>query len=39
LHPDELQILVVGNKADFDEPLSALGAVNEIDITIPEAKK
>ena len=39
LHPDELQILVVGNNADFDEPLSALGAVNEIDITIPEAKK
>jgi len=39
LHPDELQILVVGNKADFDEPLSALGAVNEIDITIPELKK
>lgn len=35
LHPDELQILVVGNKNDFDEPLSTLGNVNEIDITIP----
>jgi predicted Zn-dependent peptidase len=39
LHPGELQIIVVGNKAAFDEPLSALGAVNEIDITIPKAKK
>ncbi len=30
-----LAILVVGKDADFDEPLSALGAVNTIDITIP----
>ncbi len=35
LHPDELQILVVGKSADFDEPLSTLGNVNEIDIAIP----
>ena len=35
LHPDELQILVVGNKNDFGEPLSSLGDVDEIDITIP----
>ncbi len=35
LHPGELQILVVGNKNDFDEPLSTLGEVNEIDISIP----
>lgn len=36
LHPGELQILVVGNKNDFEEPLSSLGEVNEIDISIPE---
>ena len=35
LRPDHLQILVVGNLEDFDEPLSVLGPVNEIDITIP----
>ncbi|MBN2356095.1 insulinase family protein [candidate division KSB1 bacterium] len=39
LHPDRVQILVVGNPADFDEPLSVLGEVNEIDITIPTAKE
>ncbi len=36
LHPDEIQILVVGKQEDFDEPLSVLGQVNEIDITIPK---
>ncbi|UCD51534.1 MAG: insulinase family protein [Phycisphaerales bacterium] len=35
LKPETLQILVVGNPADFDEPLSALGQVNEIDVSIP----
>jgi hypothetical protein len=35
LRPDKLQILVTGKKQDFDEPLSVLGEVNEIDITIP----
>jgi len=35
LHYDAMQILAVGNPSDFDEPLSALGEVNEIDITIP----
>jgi predicted Zn-dependent peptidase len=35
LQPDTLQILAVGRPDDFDEPLSALGPVNEIDITIP----
>jgi len=39
LHPDELQILVVGKQEDFDEPLSVLGNVNEIDIAIPEPPK
>lgn len=33
--PDALAILVVGNDADFDEPLSSLGTVKTIDITIP----
>ncbi|MFQ5864496.1 MAG: M16 family metallopeptidase [bacterium] len=35
LNPDKLQILAVGRPQDFDEPLSVLGTVNEIDITIP----
>ena len=39
LHPDELQILVVGRPEDFDEPLSVLGPVKEIDITIPPPRQ
>ena len=35
LHPDKVQVLVVGKQADFDKPLSELGAVNTIDIAIP----
>ncbi|MHC4626921.1 MAG: M16 family metallopeptidase [Planctomycetota bacterium] len=35
LKPDEVQILAVGRPQDFGEPMSSLGAVNEIDITIP----
>ena len=35
LRPDEIQILAVGRPQDFDEPLSILGSVKEIDITIP----
>jgi len=38
LHPDKVQILVVGNDKDFDQPLSVLGEVREIDITIPPPK-
>ena len=38
LQPDKVQILVVGKKEDFDKPLSSLGKVNVIDITIPEPK-
>lgn len=30
LHPDGLTILVVGNAADFDQPLSSFGEVREI---------
>jgi len=42
LHKDQLAVLVVGNAKDFDKPLSSLGAVKEVDITIPpppEAKE
>jgi zinc protease len=38
LNPDNLQILVVGKAADFDEPLANLGQTKEIDITIPQPK-
>ena len=34
LQPDKMRIVVVGNDQDFDEPLSAFGEVNEIDVTI-----
>lgn len=36
LHPDQLAVLVVGNEKDFEKPLSTLGTVTPIDITIPE---
>ena len=39
LRPDTLQILVIGCPDDFDKPLSTLGAVNEIDITIPVSRQ
>jgi len=35
LHKDQLAVLVVGNPKDFDKPLSALGPVKNVDITIP----
>ena len=35
LQPDKMQILAVGRPDDFDQPLSTLGSVNDIDITIP----
>jgi zinc protease len=35
LHKDQLAVLVVGNPKDFDKQLSALGPVNNVDITIP----
>lgn len=37
VHPDQLAILVVGKEADFEKPLSSLGEVTKIDVTIPEA--
>jgi len=36
LHPDDLVILAVGRPEDFDQPLSVLGPVDTLDITIPE---
>lgn len=39
LKPEALKILVVGRPDDFDEPLSTLGQVNTIDITIPTPGK
>lgn len=35
VHPDQLAILVVGKAADFDQPLTSLGKVTTLDITIP----
>ena len=35
LHKNQLAVLVVGNTKEFDKPLTALGAVKNIDITIP----
>ncbi len=35
LHKDQLAVLVVGNTKEFDKPLSSLGPVKDVDITIP----
>jgi zinc protease len=35
VHPDRLAVLVVGNQAAFEKPLSTLGEVTTIDVTIP----
>lgn len=35
LHKDQLAVLVVGNVAEFDKPLSSLGTVVDVDIAIP----
>jgi zinc protease len=39
IHRDQMAVLVVGNVADFDKPLSSLGTVNKLDITIPAPPK
>ncbi|HEX3580660.1 MAG TPA: pitrilysin family protein [Thermoanaerobaculia bacterium] len=36
IHPDQLAVLVVGNEKDFDKPLSTVGNVTPIDVTIPD---
>ena len=38
LQPDQLSIVAVGIKEQFDKPLDTFGPVNTIDITIPEPK-
>ncbi len=35
LHKDQLAVLVVGNTSEFDKPLTELGPVINVDITIP----
>ena len=35
LHKDQFAVLVVGNPTEFDKPLSSLGSVTNVDITIP----
>jgi len=35
LHKDQLAVLVAGNASEFDKPLSSLGPVTDVDITIP----
>ncbi|MEM1094527.1 MAG: pitrilysin family protein [Bacteroidota bacterium] len=35
LKPDKATVVVVGNPSEFGEPLSTMGEVNEIDLTIP----
>ncbi len=35
IHPDQMRVLVVGNTAQFDKPISTLGPVTKLDISIP----
>jgi zinc protease len=35
VHKDQLAVLVVGNTSEFDKPLSSLGPVTDVDISIP----
>jgi hypothetical protein len=35
VHKNQLAVLVVGNDAEFDKPLSSLGPVQNVDIAIP----
>jgi zinc protease len=35
IHREQMAVLVVGNVGEFDKPLSSLGTVNKLDITIP----
>lgn len=39
IQKDKLAVLVVGNDAEFDKPLSGLGPVTKLDITIPPPPK
>lgn len=35
LHKDQMPVLVIGNTKEFDKPLTSLGPVTNVDITIP----
>jgi zinc protease len=35
LHKEQLAVLVVGNPTEFDKPLSTIGSVKDVDISIP----
>jgi zinc protease len=35
VHENQMAVLVVGNSAEFDKPLSSLGPVDKLDISIP----
>ncbi len=37
VHREQMAVLVVGNVSEFDQPLSSLGTVNKLDVTIPAA--
>ena len=39
LQPDQLTIVAVGNPQEMPKPLSTLGTVNTIDLTIPQPKQ
>ena len=39
LQKDKLAVLVVGNDTEFDKPLSSLGPVTKVDISIPPPPK
>ena len=39
IRPEELAIVAVGNPKEFGKPLTTLGKVSELDLTIPEPKQ
>ena len=39
IHPEELAVVMVGNPKEFGKPLTTLGKVTELDLTIPEPKQ
>ena len=39
IHPQELAIVMVGNPKEFGKPLTTLGKVTDLDLTIPEPKQ
>jgi zinc protease len=39
IHPEQLTIVAVGNPKEMPKPLSTLGTVNTIDLTIPQPKQ